>query len=596
MSRLAGRGAATFAGAGAAFAVGVFLALAIRPRLLIDPDPQWALARLLLALLVCAAAGGAGVVASAAVLFASRTRAIQDPIPRLPFSDGALAALAAAALLLGALARFTALDRLPEPLWVDDLSLVGTTLSLHGNLHDFADPVRPVPFGLPRAYGSVGVLYLELYRAALLLFGPTVFGVRFLSAAAGVLSIGTAMLLGRALLPGGGGALAGLVVAGLRWHLILSRWGWNSIVLVPLLDIAVLFVLAGRRRRSLAAVAAGGLVVGVGAHVYLAAWVALAALTAFLLWPGSAGSRRWRLFAAGAFVATFLFVASPLFWPGRGGTPYFRRAGQRNVLLEMRRQRSAMPPLESAADAMAAPWFLGDPSPWNDLPRRSRLGWILGIPAAMALARALSRPREELSGLLLAHAGAAFAATLAWGAEMQPNGYRVAYLTTVTGVAVAAGALSLVSLVAGRERRTAGIAIVGLFLVSGALAARDLFLRWGPMLEASEGYQGRDNLVARTVLRWQPYGRVIVDPSVRRVLANGSDVCLETLVRYRLGAAGASPAGPAGGAGEKSRRRCRVVPAAAEPGRGERAVERARDGQGREWAVVLCENRRVRSP
>lgn len=578
---------AMLAGAGAAFAVGVGLVLAIGPWLLLDPDPQWALARLLLALLVSAAAAGAAVAASALVFLLSRTRAVREPIPPMPFSAGGLAFLAAAALLSGAAARFTALDRLPEPFWVDDLSLIGTTLSLHGNLHDFADPVRPVPFGLPRPYGSVGVLYLELYRAVLLLFGPTAFGVRFLSAAAGVLSIATAMMLGRALLPAGGGALAGLVVAGMRWHLILSRWAWVAIVIVPLLDIAVLLLLAGRRRRSLAAVAAGGLVAGVGAHVYLSAWVALAALTLFLLWPGSSRTGRWRLLAASVFVAAFLLSASPLFLPGSRGTPYFQRAGQHNVLVEMRRQRSAMPLLESAAVAIGAPWFRGDPSPWNDLPGRSRLGWILGIPAAVALARSLSRPGEELSGLLLAYGGAAFASTVTWGTEMQPNGYRLAYLTTLAGVAVAAGALSLLSLAAARGRRAAGIAIVGLFLISGALAARDLFLQWGPMLEASEGYQGRDNLVARAVLRWLPYGPVVVDPEMRRVLANGSDVCLETLVRYRLPIAGSTPSGPGGPTGAGLLRRFRVAPAGAPPGGGERAVESARDGQGREWAVVF---------
>jgi hypothetical protein len=50
------------------------------------------------------------------------------------------------------------------------------------------------------------VLYLELFRVSLRELGTTILGVRFLSAAAGALSLLTAVLLGRALLPGGGGA------------------------------------------------------------------------------------------------------------------------------------------------------------------------------------------------------------------------------------------------------------------------------------------------------------------------------------------------------------------------------------------------------
>jgi hypothetical protein len=582
-----GRGAALAAGASAAFVAAVGLVLALRPQLLLDPDPAWAPARFLLTMLVIGAAGGAGVSLAAALLLWGRTRAVRERLPGLPFSAGALAGLACAALLLGTVARFSALDRLPAPLWVDDLSLIPPALSLHGNARDFADPVRAVPFGLARPYGSVGVLYLELYRWSLLLFGTTVFGVRFLSAAAGVLSIATAIALGRALLPRGGGALAGLAIAGMRWHLILSRWGWNAIVLAPLLDIAALLLLRARRRRSLAATAAAGLVAGIGAHIYLAAWVALAALAAFLAWPGPDLTRRWRLGAAGIFVAMFLLAASPLFRADPGKTPYFRRAGQHNVLVEVRRQRSVAPLFSSAATALAAPWFLADPSPWNDLPGRTRLGWILGIPVAAALARALSRPREELSAFLLAHAGAAFASTVIWGTEMQPNGYRVAYLTTVTAVAVAAGSLSLLSHFSARARRAGAVVIVGLLAISGALAARDVFLRWGPMLEAWESYQGRDNLVAKAVLRWQPYGSVSVDPGLSSILANKTTLWVDLLVRYRLGAGAAEPLSPPAPVGDGARQSFRLVPATQVPRAGERVVEIVRDGRGAKWALVL---------
>lgn len=513
-----------------------------------------------------------------------RTRPFRSELSALPFRAGTLATLAAAALLLGAAARFAGLDRLPVPLWGDDLTLITTALDLTGGLRDFADPVRPAPFGVVHPYGSVGVLYLEAYRLALLLFGTNAFGIRFLSAAAGVLSIGTAMLLGRALLPRGGGMLAGLAVAGLRWHLILSRWGWNAMAMPALLDIAALLLLAaGRRRRAAAAAAisaAAGLVAGLSAHVYLAAWVGgLAALTLFSLWPdGRLASRR--LAGALFFAIGFLLAASPLlFSRGRGGLSYFQRVGQHNVVTEMRRQRSLLPPVAAAADALASPWFLPDPSPWNDLPGRSRLGWLPGIFVAVALARALWRPREKLSGFLLAHAFAAFAAFVAWGTEMQPNGFRFAYLTTVTGVAAAAGAMALLSLARPRERRAAAIAAVGLLAICGALAARDLFLKWGPSLEVSEGYQGRDNLLARAALRWRRYGAVTLDPRLETILTDRSPYRLETLIRYRLGA------GDDADRDAVSARRCfRVTLRRAA---GERAVERVRDGSGREWAVVI---------
>ena len=159
----------------------------------------------------------------------SRIPAAGEPLS-LPLPAWALGALAAAAIVAGAALRFAALDSVPEPMWVDDVSLIRPALALRGAPADFANAVRAAPFGVPKPYGSVGVLYLEGYRAVLRLWGATVFGVRLPSALAGAASLVTAALLGRALLPAGGGALAALILAGLRWHLILSRWGWNAIV------------------------------------------------------------------------------------------------------------------------------------------------------------------------------------------------------------------------------------------------------------------------------------------------------------------------------------------------------------------------------
>ena len=87
------------------------------------------------------------------------------------------------------------------------MSLIRPALALSGGLSDFADASRPAPFGVAKPYGSVGVLYLEGFRASLKAFGTTVFGVRFPAAAAGVASIVTVFFLARALLPAGGASL-----------------------------------------------------------------------------------------------------------------------------------------------------------------------------------------------------------------------------------------------------------------------------------------------------------------------------------------------------------------------------------------------------
>ncbi|MEP7132896.1 MAG: glycosyltransferase family 39 protein, partial [Acidobacteriota bacterium] len=285
MSLVPGERAALAAGLGASLVAAAGAVERIGPLLLSDPDPAWVLPRLVLTVAAIAVAAAAGILAAAAMLLWSHTRAAQSPLEPLPWRGSVLAALAIAAVAAAAAARFARLSNVPLALWIEDLTLIDPSLALTGTWRDFSDAIRPAPFGVARPYGSVGVLYLEAFRACLHAFGTTAFGVRFLSALAGTLSCVTAVLLGRALLPRGGATLAGLALAGLRWSLILSRWGYVAIVLVPLADAAALALLHAKRRRSAAAALVAGAILGVGAHVYLAAWIVLAALVLFALWP-----------------------------------------------------------------------------------------------------------------------------------------------------------------------------------------------------------------------------------------------------------------------------------------------------------------------
>lgn len=562
------------------FVAAVDLFAWIRPLPLLDPDLLWAIPRLTLGLFVIAVAAAAGGLAGGGFLLLCRAGLKElEPQP-LAFSRIALALLSVAALVVGAALRFVALDRLPPYLWVDDVSLISPALELKGQLSDFANAIRPAPYGVPKPYGSVGVLYLEAYRCALRLFGTNVFGVRFLSAAAGVCSIGTALLLGRALLPRGGGMLAALVLAGLRWNLLLSRWGWVAIMIAPVVDIAGLLLLRARRRESLPLALAAGLVCGIGAHIYLAAWVAAAALGLLALWPRrDTTALARRLLRASLFAAGFLLAVSPLFLFREGRVaPYFARASDHNVLREIRTARSPMPILAAVADSLAAPWFLADPAAAHDLPGKKTLGWILGVPVAFALMFSLARPREESSAFLLSHAVGALSASVVGGQAGLPNNYRFAYLADVAAVAAAAGIFLLLALGSSPAPRSWSMVAVGLVAVSGALGARDALVRWPESRETFDGLFGQDTMIARAMLRWERYGEVVLSDAPQHSL-----LAVDAVRRHRL-----DPDAPAPERRPGARfRRFRVDGRSAAPGAGERVVERVRDAWARDWAVVL---------
>ena len=238
--------------------------------------------------------------------------------------------------------------------------------------------------------------------------GTTVFRVRFLALADAVSLVTGGLLAGRCC---HGARRAGRPGAADLRCPVLSRWGWNMIVLVP------------RRRRDAASradLAPGG--------------ASPAAFPADGRRPGAClpwrGSGRWAAFAlvlrrrrradfAGRrFSLPWAAAAAVLFSTARG-RPFscFARPAGRNLALELARAGSAMRGASAAADALAAPWWVPDPSPRHDLPGAARLGFLLGVPVSVALARSLLRPRAGLSALPLCQAGASTVAGGAAGIE-----------------------------------------------------------------------------------------------------------------------------------------------------------------------------------
>jgi hypothetical protein len=578
--RVTGTRAAVLVGLLAGFVAAVESVSWVRPSLLLDPEPAWALPRLGMGLFVIAAAAMAAGLASGAFLLLYRNGLAAAEPERLPFARGAVLAISAGALIAGALLRFAALERLPPYVWVDDASLIAPTLALRGRPSDFANSIRPAPFGVPTPYGSVGVLYLEMFRGSLHAFGTRMAGVRFLSALGGVCSVATAGLLGRALLPGGGGALAALTLAGLRWNLIHSRWGWNAVVLAPLIDVAALLLLTARRRRLLPLVFLAGSAAGLSAHIYLSAWVAGAGLALLALWPRpEEASPRPQLASFLSFVAGYAIAALPILLLTEGRTsPYFARVSDHNIVRETIRTRSPMPALRAAAGSLEAPWMGVDPSPLHGLPGRTILPLVLSLPVGLALARSLVRPRKEVSAYLLSQAACALGASFVGGEAGLPNSYRFTYLASATAVAAALGMLLLLSFAPSDRRRTLAIGLVGIVVVAGAIGAREALVDWGRARSTFEHISGEDTLLGRAAARWDRYGTV----SVAERLGH-SPLAVNAVRLYRLDPDAAAFQSASG----KFSRSFRIEPSSTGLAPGERVVERVRDGWGRNWAVVL---------
>ncbi|HTR03201.1 MAG TPA: hypothetical protein VMN82_08400 [Thermoanaerobaculia bacterium] len=570
---------AIFVGLVAAFVAAVEVVRWIRLDLLLDPEPSWAAARLLLTLFVAAATAAVGVASAAFCGFVARTRLGERSAYPLPLRRSGLLVLGAGVLAIGVLLRLFGASTL-GPLWVDDLSEVRPAVALRGEASDLSSWSYPVPFREGRWGGSVGTLYLELFHLTLRTFGTTMTGIRAPSVLGGILSLFTAVLLGRAFLPRGGGALTAVILAGLRWSLIVSQWGWNAIVVAPILDLAALSMLEARRRNRWILAGVSGVIAGLGAHVHIVGWIGAASLGLWAIWPSERRVTMPRRALLGAvFTGGLVLATLPILRDDPLGHYFSRIAGRSrppaNVSVETRLWWN----VETAHAALTGPWWTPDRAARHDLPGRFRLGGIVGLALAAALLKAVLTPRDELSAYLLASAAAAFVSTLAWGRGGTPNSYRYGYLSTTTAIAAAGGALWLLSAIPWPRRRVAAYAVLGGFAISGALGSRDALVVWPNHAATFAGFGGQDTLVGQAAARWDRYGRVTIDPSVA-----GDRIVIDNVRAFRLDASAERANEPAGAPA----RSLRIAPTGARPTPSQRVVERITDGWGREWGVVLA--------
>ncbi|MCS6801651.1 MAG: glycosyltransferase family 39 protein [Chloroflexota bacterium] len=209
----------------------------------------------------------------------------------------------AALLLVAAALRFLDLQTAPPGFWYDE--------GLNGRF------ARDILAGdLRLFYGDREGLFFYLLAGATVLFGESIFALRWLTAAVGVLTVAALFALGRRLLgtPAGLIAAAGLAVS--VWHFGVNRFA-ERVNLLPLAEIVTvsclwraLYPKKGENSRLFAVLA--GLAGGLTLYTYLASRLFPFVLGGFLLWQLVFDRRtlreRWLVWPTVALVAALVFL------------------------------------------------------------------------------------------------------------------------------------------------------------------------------------------------------------------------------------------------------------------------------------------------
>jgi 4-amino-4-deoxy-L-arabinose transferase-like glycosyltransferase len=131
---------------------------------------------------------------------------------------------------------------------------------------------------------------------------------------------------------------ATLILAANRWHITMSRWGWNEVAPLLFLIGALFFLIRAIRDRRALDFALGGLLLGLGHYTYLASRLVLIAVVCYLLYRvlferGFLG-RNWRGLLL--FLLVYVVVVAPLgVTYGQTPSTFTNRSQQVSILNDM---------------------------------------------------------------------------------------------------------------------------------------------------------------------------------------------------------------------------------------------------------------------
>lgn len=418
-------------------------------------------------------------------------------------------------LAAGAVLRLALLGDLP-PAHYRDVALTAT------------DALRAAA-GAPRLHYTYDEgLYANLMALFFLVFGASDWSVRLPGALFGLWTCLGVFRLGRALGLERAGLWGAALLAVSSWHVILSRSGFRAVLLPCLLVLALALVVEGIRRGSTGRALAGGVLFGLGAHVYPAIRFAPLILPAFLavLWRGRPGGRAHLARALGWFALAACVTAAPMLADYLRHPEHFTYPHRIVSIFSPRLEAGEWPRhlADNALRTLGMFHVRGDANPRHHVagtPLLDPLTGLLLLAGVVVTARAARKSgdvaqtdRRATAALLFGWLGAMLLPNLL-SVEGVPHGLRSSGVIPALMLLAGIGLAFLEAGIAGRAgpRRAAALATVAVLLL-GAWTAERLFLDWGRDPEVFRRHDGALRAAARVLLE--------APPGVRRiVVANG---------------------------------------------------------------------------
>jgi hypothetical protein len=339
------------------------------------------------------------------------------PSPR-PASRLVGVALPVALLILALFLRVYRIGDLPPGIFIDETNAALDALEI-------LDGAAVSPFAT--GWFQTPTLYAYYMAGLFRLLGVTFFALKLASILPGLLTAAAMYPLARRFFGSLPASLSLFFLAAARWHVHMSRWGWNALM-PPLFQVLVaLFLLRGLETRRPRDFALSGLALGLSQYTYLAARLIPAMVLLFLL--HQLLTVRGFLRRHGGNVLLLGLVSLMAFAPL--GLTYLKepflftnRARQVSLLNDLEAAGGVEPLWRNGLAHLRMFSDRGDPNPRHNLPGAPMLDPFVGALVPLAAGYALWRWRDRRYALLLLWIGVALLGGVLSAAEEAPQGYR----------------------------------------------------------------------------------------------------------------------------------------------------------------------------
>jgi hypothetical protein len=302
-------------------------------------------------------------------------------------------------LLLAIFLRTYRLDAIPPGIYVDETNGGNDALRLleGSGVSPFATGWYETPNG-----------YIYYMAAIFKIFGATWIGLKIVSLIPAILTIPAVYLLARQLFGPLTGLCAMLLMAVSRWHLSMSRWGWNETA-PPLFQVlSFFFLLRGLRDRRALDYTLSGLLAGLSIYTYLSARLAILTLILYIIYwilsdpSGWVASIKRCWFGLVLMTSAAAVVIAPIMVTYLTNTFVLtNRISQISVLRDIQDQGSITPLVDNIGDILKFFHQTGDLQGKHNLPAEPMADPITGLLFAVGVALSLIAWRDQRRILLL---------------------------------------------------------------------------------------------------------------------------------------------------------------------------------------------------